>query len=647
MNKLLLFQTRQFSQFSSVQKNFASLPTLSSRLAKQYNIPYLLIPIKQVLFPHNTYLTKLHPLHLAYLAETDSKYVVVSTLKEDSKSEAIDVEVQIPENSEFVTKRIQEENAIKPESKELMDQTAMSHIHQNIIYDESINQKISQKESFPITKLSSLDDVYNIGTICKISLTSISKLSDDLYMSLKGVNRVHISKEYQDEKFHPQITEFLKSVMVEPLKEIDDTTSPNYPTKLTMLIELYANLRNRIPINVPELLFWPADPKILDVLSGFLSLSAFFKRPDLQKLLELPSPMQRLNLLFEYFSKYEKAIVSQWQVLERTTAGAKDPEEQKKQMEELYKYLKSARTSPFKAPLLERILKQMENRNFPPHVQKLIKEELSNMEDLHEQHPDFNNKRTLLELLISLPFGLLTPDRFNLDEAKKILDEDHFGMDEVKERILEFIAITKLRGTVKGKSLLLVGPPGVGKTSIASSIAKCLNRKFIRISLGGEYDVAVVKGHRKTYLGSYPGKIVQALKNVQSENPVILLDEVDKIGRSLRGNIQDALLEVLDPMQNDKFYDNYLEVPIDLSKVLFICSANLLETIHPALLDRMEVIQLSGYTQNEKKNILEKHLLPKTLQAVGLDKDYKGKISFSDESIASLIDGKHKKFKKL
>lgn len=213
-----------------------------------------------------------------------------------------------------------------------------------------------------------------------------------------------------------------------------------------------------------------------------------------------------------------------------------------------------------------------------------------------ENHPEFNTKKQYLEFLLSIPFGKLTEDNFNLENVKRVLNEDHFGIDEVKERILEFIAVSKLRNKVSGKTILLVGPPGTGKTSIASSIAKCLGRKFQRISLGGEYDVAIIKGHRKTYLGSYPGKILQALKLAETENPVILLDEVDKITRSFRGNLQDALLEVLDPVQNNRFIDNYAEIPIDLSKVLFICSANLLETLHPALLDRTEVIKLSGYT---------------------------------------------------
>lgn len=247
---------------------------------------------------------------------------------------------------------------------------------------------------------------------------------------------------------------------------------------------------------------------------------------------------------------------------------------------------------------------------------------------------EFQTLKEFLDLISDLPYGIFSEDNFDIENAKKILDDDHFGMEKVKERILEFIAVSKLKGEVKGKAILLVGPPGTGKTSIATSIAKCLGRKFQRISLGGENDVSIIKGHRKTYIGAYPGKIVNALKLTQTSNPVILLDEVDKVARGYKGDIQDTLLEVLDPQQNHSFKDNFLEAPLDLSKVLFVCSANLLDTIIPALYDRMETIELSGYTAVEKKQIANNYLLPKSMEATGL-KDYN--VKFTDASIEKLI----------
>ena len=219
--------------------------------------------------------------------------------------------------------------------------------------------------------------------------------------------------------------------------------------------------------------------------------------------------------------------------------------------------------------------------------------------------------RTYLEYLTKLPYGVASQDNFDIRLAKRILDEGHYGMEDVKKRILEFIAVGKLKNSVHGKILCFVGPPGVGKTSIGESIAKSLGRKFARIALGGDRDTSTLKGFRRTYVGAIPGKIVRALKTVEVENPVLLIDEVDKIGqRSVHGDPGSALLEILDPEQNSSFTDDYLDVPIDLSKVLFLCTANILDTLHPALLDRMEIIKVSGYTHNEKKHILDGYLLP-------------------------------------
>lgn len=218
-----------------------------------------------------------------------------------------------------------------------------------------------------------------------------------------------------------------------------------------------------------------------------------------------------------------------------------------------------------------------------------------------------------------MPYGVYSEENFDIAMAKAILDKGHYGMEDVKQRILEFIAIGKLNQSVQGKILCFVGPPGVGKTSIGQSIAKALGREFHRISLGGDRDTSALKGFRRTYVGAVPGKIVRALKTVEVENPVILIDEVDKLGqRSQQGDPGSVLLEILDPEQNNKFTDDFLDVPIDLSKVLFLCTANMLDTLHPAVLDRMEIIEVGGYTFNEKKHILSEYLLPEALQKAGL-----------------------------
>jgi len=253
-----------------------------------------------------------------------------------------------------------------------------------------------------------------------------------------------------------------------------------------------------------------------------------------------------------------------------------------------------------KEALLTKFREKADARQMPEYVRKVFDEELKKLSVLETLSSEFNVTRNYLDWLTSLPWGVHSPENLDLVHAARVLDEDHYGLEDVKERILEFIAVGKLRGTVEGKILCLVGPPGVGKTSIGKSIAHTLNREFFRFSVGGLTDIAEIKGHRRTYVGAMPGKLVQCLKKTQTENPLVLIDEIDKIGRGWNGDPSSALLEMLDPEQNNAFLDHYLDVPIDLSKVLFVCTANTTDTIPGPLLDRMEVIRLSGYISTEK-----------------------------------------------
>ena len=287
-----------------------------------------------------------------------------------------------------------------------------------------------------------------------------------------------------------------------------------------------------------------------------------------------------------------------------------------------------------KDKLVEKFKEKAAKLAMPEAVRKVFDEEVNKLAHLETAASEFNVTRNYLDWLTQIPWGRRSAENFGIPNAKAVLDEDHYGLQDVKDRILEFIAVGKLRGTVEGKILCFVGPPGVGKTSIGKSIARALNREYYRFSVGGLTDVAEIKGHRRTYVGALPGRIIQALKKCQTENPLILIDEVDKIGRGYQGDPSSALLELLDPEQNNSFLDHYMDVPVDLSKVLFVCTANMTDTIPRPLLDRMELITLSGYVADEKKAIANTYLAPAAKDAAGLKN---ADVNLTDEAVEELI----------
>ncbi|CAI4056211.1 hypothetical protein SUVZ_02G0950 [Saccharomyces uvarum] len=285
--------------------------------------------------------------------------------------------------------------------------------------------------------------------------------------------------------------------------------------------------------------------------------------------------------------------------------------------------------------LIDTYKERVKSLKLPESVQKIFDDEITKLSTLETSMSEFGVIRNYLDWLTSIPWGKHSQEQYSIPRAKKILDEDHYGMIDVKDRILEFIAVGKLLGKVDGKIICFVGPPGVGKTSIGKSIARALNRKFFRFSVGGMTDVAEIKGHRRTYIGALPGRVVQALKKCQTQNPLILIDEIDKIGHGgIHGDPSAALLEVLDPEQNNSFLDNYLDIPIDLSKVLFVCTANSLETIPRPLLDRMEVIELTGYVAEDKVKIAEQYLVPSAKKSAGLENSH---VDMTEDAITALM----------
>lgn len=282
----------------------------------------------------------------------------------------------------------------------------------------------------------------------------------------------------------------------------------------------------------------------------------------------------------------------------------------------------------------EKYRERIKDKTIPKHVMDVIEEELTKLNFLENSSSEFNVTRNYLDWLTQIPWGVMSEENLEIDRASVILDDDHYGMEDIKKRILEFIAVSALKGSTQGKILCFHGPPGVGKTSIARSIARALNREYFRFSVGGMTDVAEIKGHRRTYVGAMPGKIIQCLKKTKTENPLVLIDEVDKIGKGYQGDPSSALLELLDPEQNVNFLDHYLDVPVDLSKVLFICTANVLDTIPEPLRDRMELIEMSGYVAEEKVAIAKQYLIPQAKKDSGVTDD---NIDIHENALTTLI----------
>ncbi|MDX2153751.1 MAG: endopeptidase La [Bryobacteraceae bacterium] len=353
-----------------------------------------------------------------------------------------------------------------------------------------------------------------------------------------------------------------------------------------------------------------------------------------QKVLEANTRLEALQLANQYVSHELKVLE-----LRAKIAGEAQSEMSKEQKEYLLRrQLKAIQqelgeADPEKADV-EQLRERLEKADLPDDVRKEANRELSRMEKLPSASPDYHVLRSYLELVLELPWKIATEDKLDIAEARRILDEDHYNLREVKERILEQLGVLKRNPKAKAPILCFVGPPGVGKTSLGQSIARSLGRKFERMSLGGMHDEAELRGHRRTYIGAMPGRLIQAMRRAGANNPVLMLDEIDKLGRDFRGDPASALLEVLDPAQNNTFRDNYLDLPFDLSKVLFITTANTLDTIPQPLLDRMEILRLAGYSEEEKVEIAKKYLIPRQLSETGLTPE---QCIFSEEALQKII----------
>src|SRR5437660_5463830 len=354
-----------------------------------------------------------------------------------------------------------------------------------------------------------------------------------------------------------------------------------------------------------------------------------------QQVLELIDPVARLRRVHELMAKEIEVLEIQNDI--NTQARG----EMDKSQREFYlrQQMKAIQTELGEGNEIQEELEQyrakIKKAKMPQEVTEEAERQLGRLERMHPDAAETATLRNYLDWMVSLPWSKATKDNLDLKKAQKILDEDHYGLEKIKERIIEHLAVRKLKKNSRGPILCFVGPPGVGKTSLGKSIARALGRKFVRMSLGGVHDEAEIRGHRRTYVGAMPGRIIQSIHQAGTNNPVFMMDEVDKIGADFRGDPSSAMLEVLDPEQNHAFRDNYLGVPFDLSNVMFITTANMLDPVQPAFRDRMEIIQLSGYTEEEKVEIAKRHLIPKQIEEHGLKKS---QIQFTDEGLRAMIN---------
>jgi ATP-dependent Lon protease len=484
-----------------------------------------------------------------------------------------------------------------------------------------VAQKVEGKET--IEK----DDLYDVGTACAIKqVVNIS--ADELKCVVEGLSRVKIKYFTQSEPYFRVSTEIMEE---KPYVSNEETENLN--TTIRMQVEKFIQLGIPLPTAFVVAATNISKPEVqADLFASYL-LSETSQKQEILEETNIERRLKRLTeLLADELHKFE--VQSQIRDKVQKEVGKTQREYYLRQQLKAIKEELGEADESFE--LINELQKKVVLKNLPKEAKEKVAKEIKRLESMNAMSPEYSYIRTYIDWMLEIPWSEKTKDVLDLNKAKEVLDGDHYDLEKVKEHILDYLAVRKLKGkSTKGPILCFVGPPGVGKTSLGQSIAKAMGRKFIRMSIGGIRDEAEIRGHRRTYVGALPGRIIQGLSQVKTCNPVFMLDEIDKVGADFRGDPSSALLEVLDPEQNNSFRDHYLEIPYDLSNVMFITTANILDTIHPALRDRMEIIEIPGYSSEEKIHIADKFLIPKQMKEQGVDKY---DIKFSSDAILLLIE---------
>lgn len=478
----------------------------------------------------------------------------------------------------------------------------------------------------------SLDDIYPVGTA--VIIHTMMRLPDVLRLIVQGIQRIRIVEAIQTEPY--------LRVRVEVLQEKTDY-SPEELMEIEALRRNVGNVFKKIvslsPSIPDELLAIPDTITRPGLLADSIASNLPIPTAEKQELLEMLDVRERLKHLLSILTREAEVLELGSRIQSEIQSEMTKTQREYYLREQLKAIQRELGEADERTAEIEELKQKIAEAWMPDEAEKAANRELERLQRMPPAAPEYSVSRTYIDWLVGLPWSVSTPDNLDIPHVKRILDEDHYGLDKVKERILEYLSVRKFRASeeVRQPILCFVGPPGVGKTSLGMSIARALGRKFVRMSLGGIRDEAEIRGHRRTYVGALPGQIIQGIRRAGSNNPVFMMDEIDKVGADFRGDPSAALLEVLDPEQNTAFRDHYIEVPFDLSKTLFITTANLLDPILPPLKDRMEILELAGYTEEEKLMIAKRHLIPKQLAEHGLRLE--DNITFSDEALLMLIRG--------
>ena len=472
------------------------------------------------------------------------------------------------------------------------------------------------------------DDFYHVGTICKVK--QVIKLpGETVRVLVEGISRGKIKEIDEEEGYFKAVVE---EIIYDQENAETDVEVEAFVRNVFDAFEEYINIGNRVS---PEILVSLAEIENVDRFIDTIAANIFLKAEQKQEILEEFDISKRLELLYRILLEEIDILKIEKKITLRVKKQMNKVQKEYYLREQLKAIQKELGEDEDLSSEVEEYKEKLKKIKASKETKLKIEKEISKFSRTSPQSPDSSVSRTYLDTIFSLPWNKETRDKLDLKNAKEILDQQHYGLEKVKDRILEYLAIRKLSKSLKGPIICLVGPPGVGKTSIAKSIAEALGKKFVRISLGGVRDEAEIRGHRRTYVGSIPGRIINGLKEAQTKNPVFLLDEIDKMAADYKGDPSSAMLEVLDPEQNKTFVDHYLEVPFDLSKILFVTTANSLSTIPGPLLDRMEVIEVSGYIEEEKLNIAQKYLLPKQVKENGLEEGF---VTVEEQAMRDIIN---------